>query len=170
MGFFKNIFNSSKEKEVATETEKNTLYSPLAGTVIELEEVADGVFSSGMLGKGCAVVPSEGTVVAPCNGTVTTVTDTKHAIGFISDDGMEVLIHIGLDTVTMNGKGFQMFVKAGQKIKCGQKLISFDRQAIADAGFKDTTMVVIANSDNYDEVNLIKKGTANVGEKLITVN
>lgn len=168
MGFLKNIFSGHQEKEVVTE--KNTLYSPVAGTVIELEDVADGVFSSGMLGKGCAVLPSEGMVVAPCNGTITTVTDTKHAIGLTSDDGMEVLIHIGLDTVTMNGKGFQVFVKAGQQIKCGQELISFDRQAIADAGFKDTTMVVIANSDNYNEVNLIKKGMADAGEKLITVN
>lgn len=170
MGFFKKLFGNAEAEIVASvETEKNTIYAPLNGTSITLEEIGDGVFSSGVLGQGCGIHPSSQTVVAPFDGKIIQVADTKHAVGIESTDGIEVLIHVGLDTVAMNGKGFTVHVACGEQVKCGQKLLTFDKAAIAAAGYPDVTAVLITNSDNYSNIQLSKTGPVSSTEKLMTV-
>ncbi len=169
MGLFKNLFGGAKEETPTVVTEKNTVYSPLKGTVIPLAEIADGVFSEGILGQGCGIRPDCSVVTSPVDGTISQVAETKHAVGVTSKDGVEVLIHVGLDTVSMNGKGFTPHVKVGDSVKCGQKLLSFDRKAIADAGFPDVTAVLITNTDDYEAVELVKTGATEATEKLITI-
>lgn len=170
MGLMKNLFGGARQEAVPTvETEKNTIYAPLNGTVISLQEIGDGVFSEGILGQGCGIKPDGETVTAPFHGTITQVADSKHAIGVESADGVEVLIHVGMDTVSMNGKSFTVHVKVGDKVKCGQKLMSFNKKAIADAGLVDTTAVIVANTDDFEHVDLLKTGPITAGEKIIQV-
>lgn len=173
MGFFKKLLGGAEKRSTETapsvETEKNTVYSPLDGTAITLEEIGDGVFSAGVLGQGCGIRPDSETVTAPVDGKIIQVADTKHAVGIESNDGLEILIHVGLDTVAMNGKGFTVHVKEGQEVKCGQKLLSFDRKAIAEAGYPDTTAVLITNSGNYELVELCTVGHVKSTDKLIKV-
>lgn len=108
-------------------------------------------------------------MVAPFHGTITQVADTKHTVGVLSDDGVEVLIHVGIDTVSMNGNGFTAHVKVGDKVKCGQKLLTFSRKAITEAGFPDTTAIIVTNTDDYEAVTQEKTGALAVSEKLISV-
>ncbi len=157
MGFLNKVFGGKQETAPAIETEKNVVYAPLEGTVIALSEINDGVFSEGVLGQGCGIQPDSETVTAPFHGTITQVADTKHAIGLLSEDGVEVLIHVGLDTVSMNGKGFTVHVKMGERVQCGQKLLTFSKKDIAEAGFSDTTAVLVTNTDDYESVMLEKK-------------
>lgn len=171
MGFFSKLFkdDNQQSKTPTIVAEKNTIYSPLSGTVITLEEINDGVFSTGVLGNGCGIKPSNETVVAPFDGEISMVADTKHAVGLTSTDGVEMLIHVGLDTVAMNGKGFQVFVQSGDKVKCGQKLLCFSKSAIKAAGFPDITAVLVSNSDDYAALNLAKTGMVQSLDKLITL-
>lgn len=104
----------------------NNLYAPIEGEYIELEKIPDKVFASGMIGTGCGIVPKGEKVTAPVNGEIIMVADTKHAIGIKSEMGAEILLHIGLETVAMNGEGFEVLVKVGDKIKVGQDLLRFD--------------------------------------------
>ncbi|MEG0444193.1 MAG: glucose PTS transporter subunit IIA, partial [Carnobacterium sp.] len=128
------------------------LSAPLAGEMIPLEDVDDPVFSSGAMGNGAAIEPSEGIVIAPFDGKVATLFPTKHAIGLISDTGIEVLIHIGLDTVQLKGKHYESFVEAGDTVKKGQKLIEFNIAGIQEDGYKTTTPVIITNTADYLDV------------------
>ena len=127
---------------------KNMLYAPVAGKYINLKEIADGVFSEGMLGKGCGIIPEGTTILSPVNGEVVSIADSLHAIGISSEDGAEILIHVGLDTVAMKGKGFRPLVKVGDHVKAGQKVLSFDMGAIVAAGHAATTAFIITNSDD----------------------
>lgn len=127
---------------------KNMLYAPVSGKYIPLKEIADGVFSEGMLGQGCGIIPEGTSVFSPVNGEVVSVADSLHAIGINSDDGAEILIHIGLDTVNMKGKGFKPLVKEGDKVKAGQKIMTFDMAAIVAAGRSATSALIITNSDD----------------------
>lgn len=156
MGLFDKLFG--KEEAVEVVTEKNTLYLPIEGEVIPLEEIGDGVFSSGVLGKGCGIKPVQEKVYAPASGTVTTVAETNHAVGIMSDDGAEILIHVGMDTVDMNGDGFEMLVKPQQKVKCGQLLMKFSMDKIKAAGHPTTTAFVVTNSDDLSDITLLKTG------------
>lgn len=151
------------------ETKEAAVYAPLQGNVIPLCEVADETFASGALGEGCAIEPTEGTVKAPFDGTVTMVFDTKHAIGLQSDSGMEVLIHVGMDTVELQGEHFEALVDTGEKITIGQPLIRFDADAIAKRGYALTTPVVVTNGSEFEQLNLVTKGTVNAGEKLLVL-
>ncbi len=169
MGLFKNLFGGAREETPTIVTEKNTVYSPLKGTVIPLAEIADGVFSERILGQGCGIRPACSVITSPVDGTISQVAETKHAVGVTSKDGVEVLIHVGLDTVSMNGKGFTPHVEVGDSVKCGQKLLSFDRKAIADAGFPDVTAVLITNTDDYEAVELLKTGATEAAEKIIAI-
>lgn len=126
--------------------------SPVAGKVVPLTEVPDETFASGLLGKGVGVVPSQGRVVSPVNGSVASLYRTGHAIGLISEDGTELLIHVGLDTVKLDGKYFTVHVTQDQQIRCGDLLIEFDIAAIHQAGYELTTPIVITNSDDYLDV------------------
>ena len=149
--------------------ESDSVYSPLKGEIIPLTEAPDKVFASEALGKGVAINPAEGKVVAPFNGTVAMLYDTKHAIGLVSDDGVEVLIHIGLDTVKLNGEHFTAHVAQGDKVACGQTLVTFDMDAITKAGYPLVTPVIVSNTQKYTEVSTVKTGATDFSEKVLTV-
>ncbi|WP_122789013.1 PTS transporter subunit IIABC [Intestinibacillus sp. Marseille-P6563] len=143
--------------------------SPLAGKVIALEDVADGVFSEKMVGDGFAVEPSDNKVYAPADCEVATVFGTKHAIGLVTPDGCELLIHLGIDTVQLNGAPFTIDVKEGDKLKKGDCIGSFDEKAILDAGYRTVTPVVVTNADAYTSFRLLKTGTVQAGEDVLEV-
>ena len=143
--------------------------SPMNGTVIPLSEVPDAVFSSEMLGKGFGVEPSEGKAYAPVDGEVTTVFDTKHAIGLMSKHGVELLIHIGMDTVKLNGKGFDVKVKTGDQVKAGDLLAEFDIDLIKGEGYPVTTAVVVTNTDDCEEISEVRTGAATKDTEVLTV-
>ncbi|HKM98561.1 MAG TPA: PTS beta-glucoside transporter subunit IIABC [Buttiauxella sp.] len=143
--------------KVATETfivqlTENDILAPMSGTVLAMDQVPDSTFASGLLGDGAAIIPLTGKVIAPFHGEVASLFQTRHAIGLLSDSGIEMLIHIGIDTVKLDGQYFTAHVKVGDKIKPGDLLIEFDRQAILDAGYDLATPVIISNSDEYSAV------------------
>lgn len=165
---FKDIVPDA-ENDTTVLNQKNSVAAPVSGKVVVLEDVNDEVFSKNTLGKGVAIIPSEGKIVAPCNGNVATIIDTKHAVGLVDDNGVEILIHVGIDTVELNGKYFNAFVKEGDRIKKGQTLIEFDMEAIKAAGYDIVTPVVISNTDDYLDV-LGKAGqTIAAGDEIITI-
>lgn len=145
-----------------------TLQSPLTGNLVKMENVPDPVFSSGALGQGMAVEPTEGKVFAPADAEVTTMFPTGHAIGLKTSKGTEILIHIGMDTVEMEGKGFTVHVAQGDKVKQGQLLIEFDIDAIKKAGHPIITPVIVTNTASYKEVKTATGATIKHGEDLIT--
>ena len=151
---------------MATDT---ILAAHLNGTVVPLAEVDDPVFSSEMLGKGVAIEPSEGKLFAPADATVQMVMDTKHAIGLASDDGVEILLHIGIDTVNLKGENFETHVQAEQKVKKGDLLISFDIDGIKAAGYKCTTPMIISNTADYADVCAVASGDINAGADLLSL-
>ena len=166
--------NEMKMEETPAITEKEetgrvTLTTPLAGEMIPLEDVDDPVFSSAAMGKGVGVEPSDGVVVAPFDGKVVTLFPTKHAIGLESEDGVEVLIHIGLDTVQLGGKHFEAHVEAEATIKKGQKLISFDIEGIKKEGYQTTTPVIITNTANYLDIIPEKSRYVGLEDDILTV-
>lgn len=124
--------------------------SPVAGRVIPLSEVKDEVFSSGMVGSGVGIIPKEDLLVAPEDGEITMVFETHHALGLKTSNGAEILFHIGIDTVQLNGEGFEIFVKQGDKVTKGQQLIAFNRQLIQEKGYDDTVIFVVTNQDKYE--------------------
>lgn len=140
---------SSPEVKAADSSAPVTITSPLAGEVKELNQATDPVFAQGLMGRGVVIVPSQGELVSPVNGRVTVFFPTKHAIGILSDEGVEILMHIGMDTVNLEGKGFEGYVSQGDKVKVGDKLISFDIDMIKKAGYVTETPVIITNSDSY---------------------
>lgn len=146
------------------------LYAHMSGEVVPLEEVQDEAFSSGALGGGAAIEPSEGKLYAPCDGTVDMVFDTKHAVNIISDDGCEILLHIGIDTVKLGGKYFESHVTAGQEIRRGDLLISFDIDGIRNSGYRATTPMIVCNTEDYYSVQTVASGGVTVGELLIKIN
>ncbi len=162
---------SAKEAAGAltAESGEKIVFAPVKGNVIQREEIPDGTFASGVLGDGVGIEPVESEVVAPFDGEISSVADTFHAIGITGPGGMEVLIHVGVDTVNMKGDGFELFVSEGDKVKAGQKLISFDMEKIKAAGYSTTTAVLLTNSDDYTEVQVIKYGKTGKMEKLLTV-
>ncbi|GAB7308526.1 MULTISPECIES: beta-glucoside-specific PTS transporter subunit IIABC [Enterococcus] len=142
----------SKVPAPSTTNERVVLSSPLAGRVIPLNEVKDQVFSSGAMGKGIAIDPANGTLVAPADGTITTLFPTGHAIGLTTTDGVEILMHIGMDTVELEGKGFEIFVKQEDQVKKGDLLVKFDLSLIKEAGYSTVTPIVVTNTPNYLDV------------------
>lgn len=146
-----------------------SIKSPVTGKVKKLSEVADEVFSKEVLGKGFAVVPSNGQIVSPITGTVTAVFPTKHAIGITSDKGLEVLVHIGIDTVTLEGKGFTSNIKMGDKIYQGTPIVEVDLALIEAAGLATDTIVVVTNSAEYANFTLLEKDEVSEGEVILDV-
>ncbi len=147
----------------------HVIASPLSGNVIPLEQVADGVFSEKMVGDGFAVEPADNQVYAPADCEVMTVFGTKHAIGLTTTDGVELLIHLGIDTVQMNGAPFTIDVKEGDKLKKGDKIGSFDEKMIVEAGYRTVTPVVVTNSDAYTSFTQQKTGKVSAGDDVLTV-
>lgn len=131
---------------------QSVIAAPLSGKVIPLSEVNDEVFSKKIMGEGAAIVPDDGEVSAPFDGVVNTVFPTRHAIGLTNDDGVEVIIHIGLDTVELNGEGFEAFVKDGDRVRKGDRLIRFDRSAIQEKGYDLTTPVIVSNAAQFIDI------------------
>ena len=148
---------------------EETLVSPLSGNVVALENVNDPVFSSGAMGKGLAVKPSEGVVYAPADAEVTIAFETGHAYGLKTASGAEILIHIGIDTVSMNGNGFEKLVAAGDKVKAGTPIAKFDVAKIAEAGLDDTTMIIVTNTADFAEVSPLAEGTIAHGDNFMKV-
>ena len=161
--------SGSGEKALpAIECAPGTVYAPVSGDVIPSEEIPDETFATGVLGRGVGIRPGEDIITAPFDGEISTVADTKHAVGLSSPDGMEVLIHVGVDTVAMNGDGFAALVQEGQKVKAGEPLLTFDRAKIAAAGHPDVVVVLVTNSDDYEELT-IRPGTCKSMDPVIQV-
>lgn len=171
MGFLKYIFRT-KKSAAGTERvtkEPGTFYSPMKGTVIPLSEVEDPMFSQGIMGKGVGIRPTQGKLYAPVDGEVAAVFPTGHAVGIKTREGMEVLLHIGIDTVSMNGDGFHAVVKQGDPVQVGSLLVEFDRKKIQAAGLQETTMLLVTNLDNFGEMTLPVLGEVEKGERLFSV-
>lgn len=162
------VDDTDKNKSVATEGEK-VVTSPLTGRVIPLNEVKDAAFADGSLGEGIAIIPEEGYIVAPFDGTVSMIFDTGHAIGLMSDDGVEMLIHMGIDTVKLNGKYFEKLVNNNDKVVAGQPLIKFDLKAIKEAGFDVTTPVLVTNMDTFKQMKKTAEGQIKVQQNLYII-
>ena len=158
--------------EVAATTLDGTkeIKSPLSGKVISLSKIDDPVFAGGAMGNGIAIQPSDNKVYAPLDGTVEFVADSKHAVGIKSDDGVELLIHVGMDTVQMNGKGFDVKVNANDKVKAGDLLLEFDREAIEKAGYSLITPVVITNSFEFEQKELCLDEDISYGKSIINLS
>ena len=169
--------NNETEKLVEEETtgtvpetlQDETIISPIVGQAVALENVNDPVFSSGAMGQGIAVKPSEGVVYAPADAEVTIAFATGHAFGLKTANGAEVLIHVGIDTVSMNGEGFDQKVAQGDKVKAGDVLGTFDSAKIAAAGLDDTTMVIVTNTADYASVTPVATGAVAKGDAIIEV-
>ena len=146
------------------------LDAPMNGTVVALRDVPDEVFATGVLGEGVAILPSDGKVYAPCDAAVAQMMDSRHAIGLVADNGVEILIHVGLDTVQLEGKSFTYHVKADQEVKKGDLLLTADLKAIENADKKLYTPVIITNSDDYVSIEPVPAGAIKAGEKLLTVS
>lgn len=151
------------------EAAEETVYMPVKGQVIELSEVEDEVFAGGMLGDGFGAEPSEGKVYAPVDGTVLTVFNTKHAFVITSKAGAEVLVHVGIDTVKLGGKYYDVRTEPGMKVKKGDLLLEFDMNGIKEAGFLVTTAVVVSNSNDYTSITIEHMGKTKVGRKVLTL-
>lgn len=149
--------------------EKEVISSPVEGTVIPLDQVTDEAFASGAMGKGVAIEPTDGKVIASFNGEVTALFPTKHAIGLTSDDGVEILIHVGMDTVQLEGDGFTTHFEKGDKVKAGETLIEFDIEAIKEAGFSLQTPVIVTNSSDYLDVLTTDETDVKSNDYLLTV-
>ncbi|MGE6258424.1 PTS beta-glucoside transporter subunit IIBCA [Heyndrickxia sporothermodurans] len=158
----------TEEKEAKDHSDEE-IVSPLEGTVIALSKVPDPAFASEAMGKGIAIEPTSGRVVSPVNGTVTVAFKTKHAIGLVSESGAEILIHVGIDTVQLEGKYFTSHVKQGDQVKVGDLLVEFDIEKIKEAGYEIATPIIITNSTNYKEIVTTQKESVNVKEKLLSL-
>ena len=164
--FYRETAEASPKNTPKTSNGNITLHAPIAGKYIPLEEIPDQVFSQGFLGKGCGIDPSGETVYAPFDGEIAQVADTKHAVGIISPEGVEVLIHVGMDTVEMNGEHFESKVKIGDKVKCGDPLLVFDIGKIKAAGHPIITALVVTNSDDFPAINIKTGKSYNQNEEI----
>lgn len=143
---------------------------PVSGNAMLLTEVKDEIFAGEILGKGFAVVPEEGKVYAPFDGTVDMIADTKHALGLKSDNGIELLIHVGLNTVELNGEGFTVYAKQGQQIKKGQLLMEFNLEQLKNAGYDTTIPVIVTNPQDAQEIKLIEEGAVKAFTPILTIS
>jgi PTS system beta-glucosides-specific IIC component len=160
-GKIKNMFGGSKGAFV--------ILSPLAGEVVPMSEVSDPTFRDGMLGDGAAIRPSSGRVVSPVDGTLSVVFQTGHAVAITSEDGVEILIHVGIDTVKLKGEHFNVHVKTGDKVKAGDLLIEFDIESIESSGYDTVTPVVIANTADWKSVEPKTEGRVSELDEIMTV-
>lgn len=163
----------AKDKKIAditeTKDERIVLVSPLRGKIIKLSEVKDEAFSSGALGEGVAIEPDEGVLYAPADGTISALFPTGHAVGITTETGLELLIHVGMDTVQLDGRGFRTFVEAGEVVKQGQKLIEFDIKLISEAGYSLETPVLVTNADDFKKVEITEAEKVQAGDCLLHI-
>ncbi len=151
---------------VHIDTEPNAVYAPVEGRVIPHTEIADATFASGALGTGVGIIPSKGEVAAPFDGEITMFFDTKHAVGLVSESGTEILIHVGINTVELNGKHFHALKESGAKVKAGERLLEFDMEAVKEAGYDITTAVLVSAPE---QVKVVKTGDVKALEKILEV-
>lgn len=157
-----------EDKVVASSSDVNTqVFAPVSGSIVALSDVPDDIFSLGAMGDGLAIEPTDNKIYAPFSGTVSAVLDSKHAVGLTSIKGVELLIHIGRDTVNLQGEGFTCFVKQDQKVEKGDLLLEFDREKIEAAGYPVTTIVVVPNSTELKKVILTEKETVTLDDTLL---
>lgn len=161
MGFLKDIFGSKEERM--------QVVAPVAGKLVPLSEVSDPTFSDEILGQGAAVIPSENQFFAPVDGTVTTVFPTGHAVALTSADGVEILLHIGLDTVKLNGKHFTIHAEEGQQVKKGDLLLEADLEQIKAEGFDVITPVIVCNTEEFSEIGMARSGQVTAGNVIINI-
>ncbi|MEQ8155211.1 MAG: PTS glucose transporter subunit IIA [Clostridiaceae bacterium] len=173
MSFFKNLFKKKEEPQaVPKEAVKKALKEVAAvmnGDVKPITESPDPVFAQKMMGDGYVIIPSDGKVIAPFDGKVATAFPTKHAVGLVSNDGVELLIHIGLDTVSLNGEGFKIFVKADDTVKKGDTLLQVDLDFIKSKGLQTATPVVVTNLSDDQTMELKKTGNVTAGETVLVI-
>ena len=163
--------SADKQSKISTDKkEPCSLYAHLSGKIVNLDNVPDEAFSTGILGEGVAIEPDECVLYAPCDGNVVKVFDTKHAVNIVSDEGCEILLHIGIDTVKLSGRFFESHVKDGDRIHKGDRLVTFDAEGIRKAGYKTVTPMVICNSDEYEKINILTDKNVSAGEKIIDVH
>jgi len=159
---FKNLFKKSKEQQ------EIKIYAPMNGKIVPLEEVPDPVFNQKMMGEGIAIMPSEGKVISPIEGTVVQVPETKHAVGLKANDGTEILIHIGLETVSLKGEGFTMNVAQDDKVSVGDSLVDFDLEYVKENASDIITPIVITNSNDGDkQFTMTEEKEATAGDTVI---
>ena len=177
MGFFDRFKKKEAEPEepavpanVTAEEAEGVLCAPVSGKVIPMTEVPDPVFSGEILGKGCAIWPEGDTVYAPASGLVTVT--MGHAVGMKTDDGIEILVHIGVDTVNLQGKGFTGYVVQDDRVVAGQPIITMDRQVIADAGYPDCVVMAVSNTAEFASVDLAvdADSTVSAGAAVVKVS
>ena len=168
MGFFDRLFGSRAEaaEETRFSGEKMVVKAPIDGIVLPLEQLPDETFAAAILGPGCGIEPTGKTVYAPFDGTVEQVASTLHAVGLTSEDGIEILIHVGMDTVEMQGKGFKALVKVGDKVKAGTPLLKVDLDAIRAAGHPTATAIIVTNGDDMGELKMLAEGDVLAGTPL----
>ena len=163
MGLFQNIFGGGKKEEVIE------IFAPAAGKLVPLSEVSDPTFSEGILGQGAAVIPTGNQFFSPVDGTVNTVFPTGHAAARTSSDGVEVLLHIGLDTVKLNGKHFTIHVEEGQQIKKGDLLLEADLEQIKAAGYDTITPVIVCNTEEFAEIAMAEVQAVEAGDVVLNL-
>ena len=168
MGFF-DIFKKKEEAAAPAPTGPFMLGADAKGKIVPMEEIPDEVFAQGILGKCCGIEPSEGIVYAPADGEITQAPDTLHALGIMSSEGVEILIHVGVDTVEMKGQGFSANVKMGEKVKKGQKLLTMDLAAIEAAKHPAVVITVVTNTDDFADVSVVASGEIEPGADMIKV-
>lgn len=161
---------ASEDEDSEAALEDVVVSNPIKGEIIPLSQVQDEAFASEALGKGFGIEPSEGIVVAPFDGKVATIFPSKHAIGLVSDSGAEVLIHVGLNTVELNGKYFESFVEAEQEVKKGDKLVTFEIDKIKEAGYPTQVPVVVTNTQQYSTIELLNEGESDQGEPVLKID
>lgn len=149
--------------------DEKAIYAPIQGNVIPRDQIPDETFASGVLGDGVGIEPELGIVLAPFDGEISSLAETKHAVGISGPSGMEVLIHVGVDTVKMKGDGFTLFVSEGEKVRAGQKLMTFDMEKIRANGYPATSAVLLTNSDDYSSCRILKTGMTKQMEKIVTI-
>lgn len=150
-----------KKKEVK-------IYSPVKGKVVNLEDVPDSMFSSKMLGDGVAIDIEDDIICAPQDGVVKVLFETKHAFVIVTKEGIEILVHIGLDTVDLNGEGFQAIATVGDKVKAGDPIVKVDRESVKSKGFNLITMIIITNVEKFKEINTVEKGYSTITREIIS--
>lgn len=163
------MFRSFKEKLGFEKKAGEVLKAPVEGKAVAISEVSDPTFAQEILGKGMAIIPSAGKVTAPVDGTVEMVFDTKHALSMSSDSGIQIIIHVGLDTVTLKGEPFTVYVQAGQRVKAGDLLLEFDIAAIKAAGLETITPIVICNSGDYKRITAHVDKDVTAGDAILTL-
>ena len=163
------MFGSLKGKFGFGKKVGEVLAAPVQGKAVAISEVSDPTFGQEILGKGVAIIPSVGRVVSPVDGTVEMVFDTKHAISIVSDSGIQILIHVGLDTVSLKGAPFKAYVEAGQKLKTGDLMLEFDIAAIQAAGLETITPIVICNTEDYKEIKASVDKDVVTGDTVLTL-